>query len=93
VTILQSDHPIGPAGQLLRESGTKCGRLRGELLAARPLPEGGVQAVEHADQIIVEHARGDLEQEMGTLRRPPHLRLPMAIALSVVGDPSVVGRM
>ncbi len=58
-----------------RESGTNCGSSRCHVLLFRRRHEGWVPAAEVSGKVLVEHARSDLEQEMGPSLRPAHLLL------------------
>src|SRR5437867_533083 len=64
-----------------RESGTKCGSSRCHVLSFRRRHEGWVPAAEVSGKVLVEHARSDLEHEMGPSLRPAHL-LPLHHALA-----------
>jgi hypothetical protein len=55
------------------ESGTKWGRLRGQLLVIGGVGEVGVPAVEVVGEVVVEDSGADLEQQVGSAGCPAHL--------------------
>lgn len=62
------------AAPVFKESGTKWGRLRGEVVpVGRGVGESGVPAVEVAGELVIEDSGADLQQEVRPAWCPPHL--------------------
>ena len=65
----------------VRETGAKCGRSCGKLPAVGNLIEPRIPAAEGSREVVAEHSRADLEQQVCPPRRPAHL-LPLDHALA-----------
>jgi hypothetical protein len=59
--------------RMYSETGTNCGRSRGQLPAVGDVIEPRIPAAEGGCELLVQHPRADLEQQMCPARRPAHL--------------------